>query len=132
MDLNRVQLTGRLGGAPRLRDVGERRVASLRLANDRRWRSSDGATHKETDWYNLTAWGSLAGICETLLHTGDRVYVEGRLRLSTYDRDGATHQGHEIVLERLILLARNGRNAGAGHEVDDLAEDDEEVEEIPY
>lgn len=73
MDLNRVQLTGRIGGAPRLREVGERRVASLRLANDRRWRSADGVVHKETDWYTLTARGTLAGVCETLLQTGDRV-----------------------------------------------------------
>lgn len=108
MDLNKVQLTGRLGGEPELKTVaGGARIARLRLANSRRARDEQGAAGEQTDWYTLTAWNGLAEICARICQTGDLVYAEGRLRVTTYTPDdGAPRVGVEIVLDQLLLLAR--------------------------
>ncbi len=99
MDLNRVQLTGRLDGEPQLWSIGDHPVAALRLACVRHWRAADGQVRRETDWYRLTAWEALAEWCGRCLHAGDRIYAEGQLRLNADGR-------HEILLDRLVLLAR--------------------------
>jgi single stranded DNA-binding protein len=104
-DLNRVHLTGTLGTEPLLYDVGDHPVAALALACQRRWRATSGAFQVETTWLNLVATDEIAEHCGRLFHRGDRVYVEGSLRLWTEVR-GPHHYGcHTVVLDRIVLLA---------------------------
>ncbi|HMQ35685.1 MAG TPA: single-stranded DNA-binding protein [Chloroflexaceae bacterium] len=103
-DLNRVQLTGRLAREPLLHDVGDHRVASLQLVSERRWRTAPGVVIRDHSWHRLTAWEDLADLCGRLLHAGDRIYVEGQLR--PISGQGGAILTYEIVLDRLILLAR--------------------------
>lgn len=126
MDLNKVQLTGRLGGEPELKTVaGGARIARLRLANSRRARDEQGAAGEQTDWYTLTAWNGLAEICARICQTGDLVYAEGRLRVSQWeDRDGARRTRVEVVLDQLQLLARSRPRDEAGAPMDE--------EEVPF
>lgn len=107
-DLNRVQLTGCLGGEPLLYDVGDHPVAALALACERRWRASSGAIKVETTWFNLTAWEELAERCGRLLHRGDRVYIEGRLHLWTEACAAQSYACHTVALDRIVLLAAGG------------------------
>jgi single stranded DNA-binding protein len=104
-DLNRVQLTGWLGSEPLLYDVGDRPVATLALACERRWRAADGRLQRETTWINLTAWEELAAHCGRLLHQGDRVYVEGSLQLWTEVQAPQSYACHTVIVERIVLLA---------------------------
>lgn len=104
-DLNRVQLTGRLAREPLLHDVGDHRIASLQLVSERRWRTAPGTVMRDHSWHRLTAWEDLADLCGRLLHAGDRVYVEGQLR--PISGQGGAVLTYEIVLDRLILLARS-------------------------
>lgn len=116
-DLNRVQLTGVLGGEPLLSDVGDHPIARLGLASARRWQTPAGRIQLETIWFNLTAWEELAAYCGRALHGGDRVYVEGRLHLwhERYGRWSAAC--HTVVLDRIVLLSpARGQQVGAEHE----------------
>lgn len=99
-DLNRVQLTGRLGGEPRLVSVADHPVALLALGCQRRSIGAQGAQELETTWLTLTAWEELAEQCGRLLHAGDRIYVEGRLHHGEAQAPGPT-----IIIDRLVLLA---------------------------
>ena len=107
-DLNRVQLTGCLGSEPLLYDVGNHPVAMLALACKRVWRAADGTLQLETTWVNLSAWEELAEQCGRLLHRGDRVYVEGALRLWTEVQATHSYACHTVVLDRIMLLVAGG------------------------
>lgn len=104
-DLNRVHLTGTLGCEPLLHDVGDHPVAALALACQRRWRNAAGAVQVETSWFNLVAADELAEQCGRLLHRGDRVYVEGSLRVWTELRGPHSYGCHTVALDRIVLLA---------------------------
>lgn len=99
-DLNRVHLTGRLGGEPRLVSVADHPVALLALGCQRRGVGAQGAQELETTWLTLTAWEELAEQCGRLLHAGDRIYVEGQLHQGEAHAPGPT-----IIIDRLVLLA---------------------------
>lgn len=105
MDLNRIQLTGRLDREPLLHDIGDHHVAALHLVCEHRWRTSSGTVESSSEHYRLTAWEELADQCGLHLHAGDYIYAAGRLRLFTSCLGGVEHTAHEIVLDRLILLA---------------------------
>jgi len=45
----------------------------------------------------------LAGIVAEHLDTGNRVYLEGRLRTRSYDDEGVTNYATEIVADQLIM-----------------------------
>ena len=69
--LNRVQLIGRLGKEPETKKTAnDRTVATFTLAVDRRWKDKSGEVKKETDWFNIEAWGKQAEFCNKYVHKG--------------------------------------------------------------
>ena len=63
----------------------------------------------------MSAWGRQAELCNQYLTKGRQVYIEGRLRLRSYEgRDGQTRFVNEINLTDVQFL---GRGPGAGDEM---------------
>src|SRR5919197_3557628 len=105
-ELNKVQLTGRLGADPEMRFTPQgHAVTTFRVASNRSWRSSDGETHEDTEWFRIVAWNKLAEICNQFLAKGARVYVEGRLQTRQWqDQDGQTRYSTEVIANDMIML----------------------------
>jgi single-strand DNA-binding protein len=107
--LNRVQLIGHLGADPEIRyfPQGER-YATFRLAATERWKDRQTGERKErTEWINVVVYRpALVPVIEQYLKTGSRVYVEGKLHTSTYQKDGADRYWTQVVLQTLQLLDR--------------------------
>jgi single-strand DNA-binding protein len=110
-DLNRVQCTGYLGAAPELRYTAQGTLlATFRVASGRVYRDSDGERQEETEWFKVAAWDRLAEQCATLLTTGSRVYIEGRLQTRRWvDAEGQERSIVEIVAQDMILLSSRER-----------------------
>lgn len=105
-DLNKVQLTGRLGADPEMRYTAEgTAVTTFRVASNRTWNDSKGARHEDAEWFRIVAWDKLGDICNQYLTKGARVYVEGRLQTKKYtDRDGNDRYSTEVVASDMIML----------------------------
>jgi single-strand DNA-binding protein len=105
-ELNKVQLTGRLGADPEMRFTPQgHAVATFRVASNRSWRSSDGEGHEDTEWFRVVAWNKLAEICNQYLVKGARVYVEGRLQTRQWqDQEGQTRSSTEVIANDMIML----------------------------
>jgi single-strand DNA-binding protein len=126
--LNKVMIIGHLGRDPEMRYTPSGRpVTTFSVATTRTWQSADGERHKETEWFNIVAWGSLAEICNQYLHKGQQVYIEGRLQTRRWeDSEGNKHFTTELVAKEMIMLG--DRKAG---EVDEV-ETEVEEEEFPF
>ncbi len=107
--LNKVLLIGHLGAKPEMRKTnGGDAIARLRLATNRFWKQDD-RDHKETEWHDVTAFGKLAERCEAWLDKGRQVYVEGRIKSSTWeDQHGAKRLSREVVAQRISFLGGRG------------------------
>ena len=105
-ELNKVQLTGRLGADPEMRFTPQgHAVTTFRVASNRSWRSSDGEAHEDTEWFRVVAWNKLAEICNQFLAKGARVYVEGRLQTRQWqDQEGQTRYSTEVIANDMIML----------------------------
>jgi len=110
-NLNKVQLIGRLGKTPESRFTpNQRQVTTFSLAVNRTWKDAAGKPKKETDWFNIEIWGKLAEFCGLYLSKGNLVYLEGRLKVDSYQKDGQPRQFTKVVASQLQHLDRRPVN----------------------
>ncbi|WP_129628921.1 single-stranded DNA-binding protein [Candidatus Oscillochloris fontis] len=105
-DLNKVQLTGRLGANPTIRHTAQgSAISTFRIASNRSWRSSSGVAHRETEWFHVVAWDQLADLCQQSLVKGDHIYIEGRLKIRQLaESNGRNGTIAEVIASEIILL----------------------------
>ena len=106
--MNKVMLIGNVGVEPDVRYYeADQAVAQVRLATTERGYTLQNGTQvpDHTDWHNLVFYKRLAKIVAKYVHTGDRLYVEGRIRYRSYDdQRGARRYVTEILVENMEML----------------------------
>lgn len=106
-------LIGNVGADPEVRYVEQGvAVARVSLATTERGYTLQNGTQvpDHTDWHNVILWRRLAEIVEQYVHKGDKLYVEGRLRYSSYDdRQGQRRFKTEIWADNIELLSPKGQ-----------------------
>ena len=114
--VNKAIIVGNLGADPELRTTqGGTSVCRLSVATTRVWTNSQtNEKQSETEWHRITVWGKQAEHCEKYLSKGRQVYVEGRLRTSSYDKDGQKHWSTEIVADTVQFLGGGNQGGGGG------------------
>ena len=135
VSVNRMTIIGNLGNEPEMRFTPSGRpVTSFRVATNWRYTTPDGERKEETEWFTIVAWGRLAEQCNQFLTKGRLVYVEGRLRLRSWDgQDGQRRSRNEIVADRVKFLDRQAAGAAAAEVKSEEPENGEiEPDDIPF
>ena len=57
-------------------------------------------------------WRGLAEVAEKYVKKGDMIYVEGKLRTRSWEKDGVTRYTTEVVGDNMTMLGGGG-NSGA-------------------
>ena len=112
---NRVILLGNL-----VRDI-ELRYTNSRMAvcqnaiavNDRR-KNASGEWIDETSFVDVTFFGRTAEIVSEYLSKGSPIFVEGRLKQDTWEKDGQKRSKLYVIVDRMQLLG--GRSEGKNGE----------------
>ena len=112
--MNKVMLIGNVGMDPEVRyDDQCVAVARLRLATtDKGYTLQNGTQVPDrTDWHNVILWRRLAEIVERYVHKGDKLYIEGRLRYTTYDnKQGQKQYVTEVWADNMEMLSPRPNN----------------------
>jgi single-strand DNA-binding protein len=109
--INQVTLVGNLGTDPELKAVKEgKNVCTFRLATNEKWKTSTGELREETQWHTITAWDKLAENCAKSLYKGRLVFVQGKIRNRSYEKDGQTKFATEVVAEDIKFLDKPDRD----------------------
>jgi single-strand DNA-binding protein len=119
--VNKVILVGNCGRDPEIRYLPSgQAVASVTLAtSSRRKDRTTGESIEDTQWHRVTFFDRLAEIAGEYVKKGNPIYVEGRLRYSTYTdkTTGVEKNSVEIVATEMQLLGgREARSGGGGGE----------------
>lgn len=134
-DLNKVQLTGRLGADPETRYTPQgSAITKFRIATSRGWRTAEGEDREETEWTNIIAWNKLAEICAQYLRKGARVYIEGRLQTRSWDDQSSGQKRYmtEVIANDMIMLDSRRDSMGGGvYEEQDVGFQDSEPDVEP-
>lgn len=115
--VNKAIILGHLGRDPELRYLQNGQpVCKLNIATSRRYTNKNNEAVEETEWHRVSVWGKQAEHCNNFLTKGRQVYVEGRLRTSSYDKDGQKHYTTEIVADTVQFIGGRGEGGGGGAE----------------
>jgi single-strand DNA-binding protein len=108
---NKVQLIGRLGNAPDIRNTESgKKLVSFSVATNENYRNAKGEKVTETQWHNLVAWGKVAEIAEKYLNKGSEVAIEGKLIHRSYsDKEGNKKYSTEVQVNELLLLGAKAK-----------------------
>lgn len=113
--MNKVMLIGNVGVDPEIRYVDQGvAVARVRLATTERGYTLPNGTQvpDRTDWHTILLWRKLAEIVEKYVHKGDKLYIEGRIRYTTWDdKQGQRHNATEIWADNMELLTPKSMTA---------------------
>lgn len=148
--LNKVMLFGNLGADPELKmTAGGQAVLKLRIATTETYLDRNNTRQERTEWHSVTLWGKRGEALAKFLSKGARIFVEGSLRTSSYEKDGEKRYRTEINATNVILAGgrqsseeRNANSrpsaqtgsggAGSSQVSDDYASDDYGGDEIPF
>ncbi|MDH4057225.1 MAG: single-stranded DNA-binding protein [Cyclobacteriaceae bacterium] len=113
--VNKVILVGRLGKDPEVRNLDSGvSVANFTMATSETYRDKTTNEKKEiTEWHNIVLWRGLAEITQKYLHKGDLVYIEGKLRTRSWEKEGVTRYTTEVVADNMTMLSTKG-SGGSG------------------
>jgi single-strand DNA-binding protein len=114
--VNKVILIGRLGKDPDVRNLENgTTVANFTMATSESYKDRTTGEKKEiTEWHNVVVWRGLAEITQKYLHKGDMVYIEGKLRTRSWEKEGVTRYTTEVVADNMTMLSTKGGSSGSG------------------
>jgi len=146
--LNKVQLIGRLGADPEIKQmVNGKNVARLSLATSQSWKDKSSGERKEkTEWHRVVIFNEgLVKIVQQYLKKGANVYLEGQLSTRKWrdEKSGQDKYSTEVVLQGFnsSLTMLDGKNkAGSPNDTnnksnlpnDENSQASELDDEIPF
>jgi single-strand DNA-binding protein len=103
--LNKVMLIGNLTRDPELRFTpGGRPVCDMRMAVSRRFKRASGEDGEETCYLTVVVWDKQGEMCGKYLTKGAPAFVEGRLQLDEWEKDGRKTSTLRVLAERVQFL----------------------------
>lgn len=120
--VNKVILVGRLGKDPEVRNLDSgTTIANFTMATSESYKDKTTGEKKETtEWHNVVLWRGQAEVAAKYLHKGDLVYIEGKLKTRSWEKDGVTRYTTEVVGDVMNILQTPKRvTASATTEDDD-------------
>jgi single-strand DNA-binding protein len=113
---NKVFLMGNL-----TRDVeikytqANKAVANVGLAINNRYKAADGTMKEDTTFVDCEAWGQTAESLSKFLSKGRPVFIEGRLRLDTWQdkTDGSNRSKLKVVVETFTFVDSKPEGGGS-------------------
>jgi len=137
--VHKIIVIGHLGRDPEMRYTPEgEAVVNFSVASSRKYKTSSGEQREETEWFNCSAWGKLADICNEYLTKGKQVYVEGRLKTRTYQaQNGETRFSIDVTCQEIQFLG-GGQGRGQGQDQDQdqdrepVGAGQEDVNDLPF
>jgi single-strand DNA-binding protein len=103
---NKVILIGNLTRDVELKHIPSgQAVAQIGLAVNRKYKTKDGQQQEETTFIDCEAWGRTAEVMQQYLSKGKPVFIEGRLKLDTWqDKDGSNRSKLKVVIENFQFI----------------------------
>ena len=115
--LNKVQLIGRLGADPEIKQmVNGKNIARLSIATSQSWKDkSTGERKEKTEWHRVVIFNEgLINVIQQYLKKGANVYLEGQLTTRKWrdEKSGQDKYSTEIVLQgyNSSLTMLDGKN----------------------
>lgn len=112
MSVNKVILIGHIGKDPEVRHLDSGvAVASFSLATNESYTDKSGNKVTNTEWHNVSVFGKLADVIEKWCKQGQLIYVEGKLKTDSYEKNGEKRYSTKVICSEFRFLG-SGKSDG--------------------
>ena len=106
---NQTIMIGRLTRDPESKSIQDVNKCTFSLAVNRSYTKDDGK--RDTDFFQVVAWGKLAEICQNYLKKGRLVLIDGRFQTRSYESNGKKNYVTELIADRMQILDSNAKES---------------------
>ena len=111
--INSVNLVGNLTRDPNIRQTsGGTNILDFGLAVNDRVKDSSGNWTDYANFFDIVVFGNRAESLSKILTKGMRVAVNGKLRYSSWEKDGQKRSKIEIIANDIDIMQRKGESQG--------------------
>ncbi len=107
--VNKVILIGNVGNDPEVRylDRGVA-IANFNLATTERGYVMQNGTQVPdvTEWHSIVLWRNLAEWAQQNVRKSMKLYIEGKLKTRSWEKDGQIRRKTEVIAENVQILYR--------------------------
>ena len=142
MSINRVMISGNLTRDAELRSTqsGMSMLGMGVAVNDRRKNQKTGEWEDYPNFVDCTMFGTRAEKLQPYLAKGSKVALEGKLRYSSWERDGQRRSKLGVIVDDLEFMSSRRDDAGSGYAPQPVPEADPAIdaaasiydEDIPF
>ena len=106
--MNEVNLIGNVGAIIfDNKEDEKKRCLIFSLATSEKYNDRAGNEVVNTQWHKITVFGLLACVSAKSIVVGSHLYVNGKLRYSTYNaEDGSTKTNTDIIANKVIISSK--------------------------
>lgn len=121
---NRVMLMGNLTRDIELRYLPSGvAVSEFGLAVNEKRKNSEGQWVEDVNFFDITLYGRTAEVASEYLSKGSPIFIEGRLKQDTWEKDGQKRSKVKVIGERMQMIGGRGEgggnHGGSVHETND-------------
>lgn len=109
--VNKTFLMGSVGRDPEVKEINGTKYASFTLATNESYKDKNGDRQTITDWHNIVCWRNTADIVERFVKKGSQLFVEGKLRTRSWEKDGEKRYVTEVIADNIQLLGKKEDSA---------------------
>jgi len=103
--LNKVQIIGRMGQDPEVRQTQSGKTAAQISVATTMKRTVNGQPQETTEWHRVILWEQQANFTAQYLRKGSKMFVEGRIQSRKYQgTDGLEKTAYEIIAHQILSL----------------------------
>lgn len=108
MSINRVFVLGNLGKDPELsQSKSGASIVKFSVATKEFRKNAAGDNIEETEWHRIVVFGKSAENCARYLNKGSSVFVEGKLKTSSWEDDkGVKRYSTDILASNVQFLSK--------------------------
>lgn len=107
--VNKIFLLGNCGQEPQVKvfDNGDS-ITTFSLATSDQWTDKQGEKRESTEWFTCVAYRQLAKIAADFVKKGSKVFVEGRIKTRSWEKEGVKQYRTEVEVLKLLVLDKRG------------------------
>ena len=107
--VNKIFLLGNCGQEPQVKvfDNGDQ-ITTFSLATSDQWTDKQGEKRESTEWFTCVAYRQLAKIAADFVKKGSKVFVEGRIKTRSWEKEGVKQYRTEVEVLKLLVLDKRG------------------------
>ena len=126
--VNKTTIIGKLGRDPEIiATKSGTTMAKMSVATTEKWKDKASGEWKEaTEWHRITSFGYQAQYIQKYGSKGMDVYIDGKLKTSSYEKDGITRYSTDIIANDVQFIGKvqkseadtqiNGYNQNSGQQ----------------